>query len=135
MSTPITLTWNEEVYGLGIKKIDDQHKVLLNLIAALGQAKTGDLEFIGKVLNTLVEYTKNHFSDEEKLLKKMHFPNLENHSRQHKKFVETVEVFRQDFLKTPDSQVLLNKIVDFLGKWLTQHILIEDREYAAFLFA
>lgn len=135
MSAAPQLIWVDEIYALGIKKIDDQHKQLLNLIAALGQIKDHNPEFINKVLHTLVEYTKNHFSEEEKLLKRIGYPNFDNHTLQHVRFVEQVNRFKADFEKTPDSRMLLDKIVNFLGKWLSAHILVEDKEYANYLFS
>lgn len=134
-----TMVWSDEVYGLGIKKIDDQHKQLLNLINALGQIahdeKKADVEFLKKVINTLVDYTKNHFADEEKLLKKLHYPEYPNHTLQHRKFIAQVEEFRTAFMNSPDSKVLIGKIVTFLSKWLTQHILVEDKQYAQYMFS
>lgn len=133
------LVWSDEVYSLGIKKIDDQHKQLLNLINALGAIvhddKKANSEFLTKVINTLVDYTKNHFADEEKLLKKLHYPEYPNHSLQHRKFIAQVEEFRQAFLNSPDSKVLVGKIVTFLSTWLTQHILVEDKQYANYMFS
>ena len=133
------IEWSDEVYALGIKKIDDQHKQLLNLINALAQIGQSDKpvepDFIKKVVNTLVDYTKNHFSDEEKLLKRLHYPDYPNHSLAHRRFISQVEEFREAFHNSPDSKVLIEKIVTFLSTWLTRHILVEDKEYAKFMFS
>ncbi|MBX3020130.1 MAG: hemerythrin family protein [Bdellovibrionales bacterium] len=133
------IEWSDEVYGLGIKRIDDQHKQLLNLINALSQIgqsdKPVDPEFVKKVVNTLVDYTKNHFADEEKLLKRLHYPDYPNHSLAHRRFISQVEEFRDAFQNSPDSKVLTNKIATFLSDWLTRHILVEDKEYVKYMFS
>ena len=68
MSKPY-LTWNDEIYSVGIRKMDEQHKQLVGLINALhNQRDAKDRQFIDKVFATLVQYTANHFGDEEKIL-------------------------------------------------------------------
>lgn len=85
------LTWNEEIYSVGIKKMDDQHKVLVGLINALhGQKDLKDKAFVEKVFATLVQYTVQHFGDEEKIMKRMAFPDFNMHHKQHEAFIKNV---------------------------------------------
>lgn len=85
------IKWKGEEYSVGIKAMDEQHKVLIGLINALDQNKWNpDKEFVDKVINTLKEYTQTHFLEEEKVMKKMKFPYLDVHITQHRDFIERV---------------------------------------------
>lgn len=78
------ITWNDDVYSVGIRKMDDQHKQLIGLLNALhARKKSGDGEFLMNVLTTLIHYTRKHFVDEEKLLRKIHFSKFDQHHAQH----------------------------------------------------
>ncbi len=135
MAKPV-LTWNDEIYSVGIKKMDDQHKVLVGLINALhGQKDAKDKAFIEKVFATLVQYTINHFGDEEKILKRMHFPDFDLHHKQHENFIKTVSDLKGQFDRE-DGQarvMALELLTKFLAEWLTHHILVEDKIYGKYL--
>lgn len=50
------IEWKDEIHSVGIKEMDDQHKVLIGLINALEKNRwSPDKDFLEKVLNTLVE--------------------------------------------------------------------------------
>lgn len=135
MAKPL-LTWNEEVYSVGIRKMDDQHKVLIGLINALQTQKSGkDKAFIEKVFATLVQYTVNHFGDEEKILKRMNYPDFTIHHKQHEKFIKTVSDLKSLFDKQGEASraKALENLTTFLAEWITHHILVEDKAYGKYL--
>ncbi len=79
------VTWCEE-YNVNVGKIDSQHQKMLELVnnvhaAVEARVKKDDLM---KLLAELVEYTRIHFSDEEKLMKKYDYPDLAKHHKEHK---------------------------------------------------
>lgn len=128
------IVWSDEVYSLGIRKIDEQHKQLIGLLNVLhNQRESNDRELIDKVFTTLVAYTKNHFSDEMKFLEKIHFPNIKPHHAQHEKFVETVMNLKTQFDKQDGSPKVLEQLTTLLANWLTHHILVEDKAYCRYL--
>ena len=129
------IEWNNEDYIIGIKSVDDQHKTLICLINALEKKKwTNDKAYMKKVINTLIEYTKLHFSDEEKIMKKMDYPKLDIHIIQHKDFVDRIIRYSNDFdSKSEYDANLLPELLSFLTEWLLNHISNQDKDYYKWL--
>ena len=128
------LHWNEEIYSVGIRKMDDHHKQLIGLINALHQQRENtNTEFIENVLTTLVHYTRIHFNEEEKMLRKIHYPHVISHHKQHLRFIETVEKLKQIPKDGGTNTELVDKISHFLSEWIKHHILVEDKAYGQYI--
>lgn len=119
-------------YFIGVKSIDDQHKVLVDLMneiyAAFGSNK--NKKAISHVLNELIDYTVYHFGHEEEIFEKYNYKDSENHNLQHKKFVEKIKAFQKDF--NEGNAALSFDLIDFLKDWLINHILKIDAKYVPF---
>lgn len=125
--TPID--WDPTAFSVGHASIDEQHKTLVGLINALIKFQDQEDElFLKKVMNTLVEYTKNHFAFEEKLMQDAHYPEFQDHKKQHEKFIEKIEHFQQEY--NLHHEDLSMEILKFLKQWMVTHILIHDKDYA-----
>ena len=63
---------------IGNEMIDNEHKMLVDLVNNLHTAILEDKadEVINSVLSSLHGYTKDHFSDEEKLMTSINYPDL-----------------------------------------------------------
>ncbi|HXE96883.1 MAG TPA: bacteriohemerythrin [Dongiaceae bacterium] len=122
-------------YSVKVKKIDEQHKKLVDLINQLhGAMKSGQGNtLIGIVLQSLVSYTCTHFADEIRLLQANAYPDLARHQAEHDKFVKQVVEFQQKF--QDGSAMLTMTILSFLKDWLVTHIQGEDKKYSPFLNA
>ena len=84
------------------------------------------------VLTRLLDYAKDHFAAEERLMEDHHFPGLLTHQMEHQAFGRNVNRYLEDFRagKLGASSALLL----FLQSWLKQHILLKtDKAYSAFL--
>lgn len=125
-------SWNSS-YEIGIDKIDEQHKNLVNIISSLFEAMRVGLGYkqVETTINDLKDYSIIHFTDEENFMKEINFPNFIEHKEAHKYFTETVD----DFAKRYKNQeiALTLQILDFLKNWLTNHIITADKEIAEFL--
>jgi hemerythrin len=84
---------------IGITKIDNQHKELVNMInqmAALGeQAFSKDV--MEQTLDILGEYVVQHFNDEETLQTQCNYPKYSEHKLQHDDFVREFLRLKSDF--------------------------------------
>ena len=126
------LVWKDE-YSVGIEEMDNDHKKLLHLINQLQTAVhyyTGK-EFEEKALDELVDYTKTHFKNEEKLMEDNGYADLEAHKIQHKQFIDKVSHFVEQY-KT-NSDVTMIDTLKFLKEWLINHINGTDKEYGKVL--
>lgn len=128
--------WNTKGFQLGLSVIDLQHLWLIHLVLKLEEVVTkGNTEEMDEVFHKvtpeLINYTLDHFSLEENLLVKFGFPETKEHKQQHDGFIRVVE-HRINERKTGDINASLF-LVNFLKKWLYNHILSEDKKYGKYL--
>jgi len=126
------LEWSD-AYSVNIAAIDEQHKGLVDLINQLHSAmlRRQSGEVLGAILDELGTYVERHLSYEEELLRRYDFPGLAEHEAKHRDLRERVSEFRKDHAS--GRMVPTTALIDFLRKWLSEHILGTDRLYADFL--
>ncbi len=121
--------WRSE-YSVGHAEIDQQHRKLVDIINSLHDSMKlgGKPEDLKRILNDLVNYTRYHFSHEEKLMERAGYADLANHKRVHRAMVEQVEKLRKEVESSRTGFSI--KLMGFLKGWLTDHILGTDQKYA-----
>ena len=79
--------WSKEL-EVGIGEIDEQHKWLVDLTNRLHDAleADADLEKTSEILESLMDYTMNHFIVEEDLFLRLGYPETDAHKAEHNKF-------------------------------------------------
>lgn len=121
--------WTDDL-SVGVHRMDDQHKVLLRLInrvADLSESGVGGAS-IRIVLGQLVDYTKFHFQDEEKLMRDAGYPDVDVHAKVHEAFV--AEVGRLVAAATASTEsVDGSSLLPILKDWLVRHIQGTDKKY------
>jgi len=122
--------------SVGIDEIDDDHRRLImfldNLFTACfaGQGP----QVLKKILGELMQYTRQHFSHEEDVMRRIGYPDLEDHRSMHAELVTELDDIIEQF-EISNSHELSNKTLQFLEDWLTHHILIEDKKIGKFIGA
>lgn len=124
--------WSQE-FSVGVDEIDEQHKMLFELLDRLFLAavKREDQQLTVEVLASLIDYTKTHFALEERLLEESGYPALPGHRLDHQHFIEQVNAMAHKF-HVEDRSVTLD-LINFLRNWLQNHIRRSDMAYAAHL--
>jgi hemerythrin len=125
--------WKPE-YSIGVRIIDEQHKVLVELLNDLENLRTGSQtvpESKSSILQRLDRYTKIHFITEEELMRIYGYEDYENHKKLHAKFSERVEAFNNFYVD--DKIFLFENVYNYLEGWLMKHIQGEDRKIGPFL--
>lgn len=126
------LSWHDQ-YLIGQPLIDDEHKMLFRLINNfhthwVEKRHRGD---IARVLSQLIQYGELHFQDEERIMAREGYPELDSHRKIHEKLVE--EIFRLNEELADQSHLLERDITKFLKQWLVDHIVHNDYEFRNFL--
>ena len=130
----IFMPWNDTI-AVGIQEVDEQHRVLVDLINELHDALTADTPdqgAIGHVLEGLMDYTMNHFIMEEEWFERHDYPHTAAHKEQHNRFTSTIMNALTDF---EDGHHLPYELMEFLKHWLVEHIMRTDKTYVPFLKA
>jgi hemerythrin len=128
------IKWSDNL-SVQVEQMDQQHQQLFALINDLNDAmsKGKGKEVIGKIMDSILNDARIHFTDEENLLKQFNYPDAVHQKRMHDDFIKKAD----DIKKQLDSGKidLSIEIVNFLSDWLKDHIQTEDKKYALFLDA
>jgi len=120
----------DETMSVGVEELDAQHQKLIDLInEAYAAIQKHDEHVMTDLIAKMRDYANLHFSTEEGYLKKYNYPNFEEHKLHHVKFNTDVDEFQKKlYEKTNLSQIFL-----FLSRWLTKHIMEEDKQYVSYM--
>ena len=99
MGTGLRLMRWMDLYATGIEKIDRQHETLTDLLNALNEAFRGGRpnEVLLFRLDQLIESTHEHFTDEEALMRRKEYPDIDLHKAEHDFLLAQVAHFREEF--------------------------------------
>jgi hemerythrin len=128
------VVWNNDLC-VGIEQVDNEHQNLVCVLNQLDDAmkKGKGTRVMSEILIQLVQYTKVHFENEEKLMADVEYPKLERHKSQHRQLIEKVEAFYQKF--NSQGKRITKEMMDFLKYWLSNHILVDDMAFGKFCVA
>jgi hemerythrin-like metal-binding protein len=73
-------------------------------------------------------YSKGHLYDEERLLRKIAFDDLEQHVQKHEEYIEKMALL--SYSASFDESETFENLIVFLKDWWEKHILVEDMKYA-----
>ncbi len=126
------LEW-KETYSVGVKALDDQHKMLVSHLNTIYQLfdDPSQKDKAGNLLAELEQYAMVHFKSEEDLFVKYKFHGLDIHAKEHRYYEQKVNEFKTRF-NSSDDKVTLD-MLEFLADWLTGHILGSDQDYHKYL--
>ena len=117
-------------FNIGIKEIDEQHQSLIILVNKLKANKENhNANNIVDLIKEVINYTKQHFSDEENHMAANNYDGLENHKKLHREFVNEIKR-----LLSESNQIDFTSELYFtLVNWIIEHIKKEDYQYGQFL--
>lgn len=126
------MKWSDE-YSVGIREIDDQHKKLLKMFAAIEESieSAGSWSDIHYGLVTLKEFAKSHFLLEQALMRMFGYTGLASHMTTHSHFFEKLEQMEHRSLGASAKQ----ETIEFLCDWFKNHICKTDKDYADYILS
>lgn len=127
-------------YKTGIELVDDEHAHLFEIIRDTNDLIHAELlhdkyDEIMRLLAELKNYTEFHFHDEEMLMERIHYPELEAQKRAHSAFVGRlveIDLSELDDMDNNQQEYLLD-LIQFLLGWLSNHILGADKKIGQFM--
>ena len=143
------LTWRDDLL-MGIDVLDADHQqmvMLLNLLVAAGKpppdppalddnpASTSQTPAVAALghLDALIAHVRVHFEREEAFLRAIGYPDYVEHKREHAmQMAEFVDLRRR--LADETTCYIDPDTVQGIRNWFFNHVIAEDREYAAYFF-
>lgn len=128
-ATILHLSWHES-YDCGEPTIDQEHRKLFELantlINAAFKRESNPLEF-DDALEKLIAHVVKHFADEEVILARHHYADLDVQVRAHKMLIDHVLRLRD---AAATGGVTIGELVDFLAdEVVARHMLKVDRDF------
>ena len=120
---------------IGVGNIDSQHKELFDRIAAvvaLG-AKSMTKEETDKTINMLGEYIVKHFRDEELLMARHNYPELEKHKVLHAQYIDGFHKLKAEYYANGPSALFTLQLNQSIIEWIVKHIKTADKAFGKFM--
>ena len=128
------IIWKSQ-YDTKIKKIDNQHKELVNILNLISDEKLINMtdEIFADVVDRILKYTNYHFSTEEEIMRKYDYQSIDHHIKEHKEFIKSID----DLIRKSKSIkiVLLSGLGNYIKTWIINHVLGVDMELAEYLIS
>ncbi|MBK8119054.1 MAG: hemerythrin family protein [Sulfuritalea sp.] len=126
------LVWGE-ILRVGVDEIDDDHRKLVNIFNLLNHAvmEGESPEYLAALLDELINCAVWHFSHEERLMLKHRYAGIEEHKAEHQELIVSAKKLKQEILQADKATV--NQQIEFLERWLTEHIFATDMRLGSYL--
>ena len=108
--------------------VDAQHRHLLGMADKVWNLQDNEesRDEVESLLFQLSRYASTHFADEEALMRRTDYPELERHHSRHQQFAKEVGDMMYRYLTR--NEVSPREVADFLTNWLTEHVQTEDMQ-------
>jgi hemerythrin-like metal-binding protein len=120
------LEWKDS-YTIGDPAIDEQHRELFTRAAYILAATSHEGQVISAM--RLFQYMRTHLSHEEELMRRLQYPKLEIHAREHRELIARLNTIS---LKIANENLVMAELEEFLGDRFLQHMETADTELARF---
>lgn len=130
------IKWDKQ-FQTGYKRIDDQHKELVNIINDL--YNVGMVEDINNndkvkvsfhsIVKRTIDYATYHFSYEEKIMSAINYSLAKDHIAKHRSF--SLKIVDDVSRYENGDNLAIEDFLEFLKNWLLNHIIVEDKKFIA----
>lgn len=116
--------------SVGVPVLDADHKTLIGLINNLHRSVGDEEEYatLGSVLKALEDYAEHHFAREERMMEVCRYPAANTHGAMHRRLAQQVRDLKIAY-DADRTAVRAKQCLDFLHKWLIEHICSKDMDY------
>lgn len=122
----------ETEFKLGIPQIDEEHARLINMLNDMHDyLRSNEKEKATQIFReTMLAYVVEHFAHEEEFMKKIGYPQVDEHAQIHANFRRSMEAEIQKF-DAMDEKAFRTAMTDTYT-WIINHIGNTDRKYVGF---
>jgi len=122
------LIWRPE-YSVNEAELDRHHQEMFQILNSVydNVMNSPELSFILPSIDKLTAIAGRHLSAEERHLRAMHVPDIDDHIAKHREFTQTIERIRTGY--NDNNLEASRELIIVLGDWLIRHVLKEDMKY------
>lgn len=126
------IQWGK-ILSVGVEEIDEDHRKMIDIFNVLNQAIDANesAEYLTAILEELINCTVWHFSHEERLMLKHQYPHYQAHKTEHRDLIASAKELQHELLHS--GKTLAEEHLQYLERWLTQHILTSDQQLGHWL--
>lgn len=98
------IAWDKK-YSVDVPELDECQKQLMDMFNTLIEMKTnkGDAKDVANLVTEINDFSKIFFSKEEKILGRKGYPDLEIHSKAHRRFIKKAIGLRREIAEDVDN--------------------------------
>lgn len=128
----VNLEWNDRLLT-GVKKLDDDHKKVLDIMRELQKA-IPDQEYdrCSQLFSDLLEAGAEHFAFEESYLAKANYPYIEEHIQFHHDLVQKVKNVKA-LCDSPEKRDKLEEAFGYMAEFLIDDVIAGDQQFKSYL--
>jgi len=80
------------------------------------------------IVEELVSYSNDHFSAEEQHMKNIGYKDIDKQISEHRSFTQRALQLKN--VADKNDLVLTKELIVFLGSWILNHVMEEDKKYS-----
>jgi len=125
------IIWNK-LFEFDVPEMDKQHRTLVEIMNRLVdsmESADGKIKILA-LMEVASQYVVNHFTDEEKLMTDIGYPELEKQQKLHKEIIEKMLIFKKGI--ESGEIISVKGTIEELRELFKTHIFVEDRKYGYF---
>lgn len=120
----------KEEYKIGVSIIDEEHVKLFEIGESAYQLLKDEFSVdkydkIVAIIEELRDYSVIHFRDEEEYMESINYKRLFTQKMEHKQFIKKVNEVDLSRIDNNQDEYIMT-ILDFVAKWLVNHIIEQD---------
>lgn len=124
------MEFSKEKHTLNFEVMDDLHKEFVEIYNSLEDTS---YESYKNVMIKLLEQTKGHFCEEEKLMEIYKYPRTKEHTDEHTKVLGEMEYFLKISHSRFGQNILKSYYMEKLPYWFDLHLASMDSDLSAFI--
>jgi hemerythrin-like metal-binding protein len=127
-------TWKNS-FCIGIKELDEQHRSLLECLNDCHTQVSNDKRAVidADLLTRLKAYAAEHFHVEEETMRLFGYTGMGPQEQQHRYFMS--QIAELETALAQDRATSVQSVLAFLRDWFLEHILSQDKKFAADVLA
>lgn len=130
------ITWRPEI-AIDNHWIDEDHRTLIDILNDFERlaAADADVDALSGILLRLKKYSVLHFKREEEMQRRVQYPYLDAHRKEHHDLIKRLRHITEDLSTASEigKNALAHDIFALLRDWLVNHTLQSDRRIKPFI--